>query len=303
MEFDFGGDFEYSLGENLNFARGHRKREKYAVCRVKDLYTGNFFEEVSIFQARHETENKNHNACARRDRDVLDSGASHLISRQKEDFERLTDRPVKISAINGVVNFGDKDAPKYGVLKDNKFGLKNGIYCPGLPGSIKRLIPSQLLNVGGFKITFEPMESLQPSRIEDIVTGETTIIENKPPQLPCLEQALEFGENLERKIPDELTENEVCQLVRAAIGATDKNSEEIQNSEDAVAALFSELENEVKTKSAKLDCGSNSDSWCSSIREAERRVEATMTKSKLGNHRRRAHLLTRRGRESKLRRV
>ena len=73
----------------------------------------------------------------------------------------------------------------YGILRENKFNIPNGVYVPSLP--MRRVINTNMISTNGWRILLDPAES-GPSYVKNLATGTKVSVENPGfPALPMVE--------------------------------------------------------------------------------------------------------------------
>lgn len=108
---------------------------------------------------------------------VMDSGSSHVMSRERSDFTQIAAKPtVRLVAVSGKVN-GGRPVGYLGEMKENRLGIRPAVYYPHLP--VKRIVGTKILNSLLWGIHLLPGEGtshiqsyLDPADIMYLTEGE-----------------------------------------------------------------------------------------------------------------------------------
>ena len=140
----------------------------------------------------------------RRTRDgVADSGATVLLSRHRDDFVSLEkEANVRVRSANGTV-----EGCYRGILKDNIYGIRNGVFLEALP--VDRLISIPQLQELGWRVIFEAHGSGGVSRVER--NGAVIPMYKKGAKLPYI--PLFAGDICESAVGDEAIVENVAHFV------------------------------------------------------------------------------------------
>ena len=128
---------------------------------------------------------------------VVDSGATHVLSRERTDFAQINGSPsVSINAANGRI----AEQGYLGIFRRNNLKIELAVYFPHLP--VRRLISTNVLNELLWECNLHPTGS----HLYSLISGERVVVE-KEGKLPVVDIVFE-------------NDNTNCSEAQALLGVT-----------------------------------------------------------------------------------
>ena len=108
-------------------------------------------------------------------KDLLDTGTSVFLSREKSDFVEIAGKPTVTLTTASTGAGKPKPQGFAGKLRENPFGILHGVYLPHLP--LRRILPAAAVRAAGWRIVLEADD--KPSRAARPTAGELPITPGK----------------------------------------------------------------------------------------------------------------------------